>query len=139
MIHLAGCTSGGPVDQAVPSTRAVTFEYQAPTRVDPRVDFDTCSVGQAVFTTHLHFTWNSWEDRRYMVVAGADRFTYRGQVPTGRDLRVALHDPNTCLLGDVYVAPTNLSANGVPLRRVVNVREGTALAFDHEVDGSINP
>ncbi|ANM31052.1 hypothetical protein ABI59_17925 [Acidobacteria bacterium Mor1] len=117
----------------------VTFEYAADTSVDPGVDFATCSPTGAVFTTHLHFIWNGWDDRRAMTAVGNDRFVYTGPVPTGRDLTVALHDPNICLTGDVYVAPSNLSANGVPLNRVVNVFQGTGIAFRHEADGTIVP
>ena len=53
--------------------------------------------------------------------------------------RAALHDPNNCLLGGVYIAPAGLYANGVLLQQQVNVFEGTGLAFRHETDGTIVP
>ena len=120
-------------------TLPVTFEYVAATQIDPAVDFDTCTTKQVVFRTHLHFTWNDWEDRRNMTVAAADRFTYTDEIPAGRDLRIALHDPNNCLQGGVYVAPAELYANGVLLQQQINVDEGTGLAFRHETDGTIVP
>ena len=135
---VCACSSSGD-DPTGPVTMAVTFEYMADTAVDPAVDYVSCSPSGAVFTTHLHFIWNGWDDRRTMNVAGPDRFTYTAQVPTGRDLTIALHDPNTCLSGDVYVAPSNLSANGVALSRVVSVFQGEGIAFRHESDGTVVP
>lgn len=119
--------------------QAVTFEYRAPIAVDPDVDYDTCSANGARFTSHLHFIWNDWEDRRYMEAVGDTLFTYTGQVPVGQDLEIALHDPNKCLEGDVYVAPTELYANGTHLVRIVGVAQGTGLAFRQELDGTIVP
>ena len=135
----AGCGSSGGSNPTAPPTMTVTFEYDAATDVDPGVDYATCSDSGAVFTTHLHFIWNDWDDRRVMNVAGPDRFTYSGEVPTGRDLTIALHDPNNCLTGNVYIAPSNLSANGVALSRVVGVFQGDGIAFRHEDDGTIVP
>jgi hypothetical protein len=119
-------------------TVEVTFTYAAATEVDPRVDFETCSPGGPVFTTHVHFIWLDWEDRRYMTPVGADSFEYTDEAPVG-ELRTALHDPNVCLQGDVYVAPTTLRANGVLLTRQVPVRDGTGLAFTVGADGTVTP
>ena len=136
----AGCGSGGDSPtQPLPTVRDVIFEYQAMTGLDPAVDFNTCTAKQVRFATHLHFIWNNWEDRRNMVAVGDDRFRYSGPVPVDQDLTIALHDPNKCLDGDVYVAPTTLSANSVLLTRVVEVAQGTGLAFSHSSSGIITP
>ena len=117
----------------------VTFTYAAATAVDPGVDFDSCSPGSAVFTTHVHLIWINWDERRYMDPVGDDLFQYNAEVPVGQELRTALHDPNVCLQGDVYVAPSTLRANGVLLTRQVPVRDGIGLAFTVASDGSVTP
>ena len=119
-------------------TVEVTFTYAAATEVDPRVNYESCSPGGPVFTTHLHFIWLNWEDRRYMDPVGADSFEHTDEVPVG-ELRTALHDPNVCLQGDVYVAPTTLRANGVLLTREVTVRDGIGLAFTVAAEGTVAP
>ena len=138
---IAGCGGGGssPAAPTSAATRNVQFEYQASTSIDPGVDYFSCTPNQVIFFTHLHFTWNDWEDRRSMVAAGPNLFTYTGEVPTGQELEIALHDPNNCLGGDVYIAPMTLRANGVLLDRVVSVTTGTGVAFRHEADGTITP
>jgi hypothetical protein len=133
------CSGGGSNPTEPTTSRVVTFEYQAATRLDPAVDFDTCTTKQVRFAAHLHFIWNDWEDRRDLAVVGDNLFRYSGSVPVDRDLEIALHDPNNCLKGDVYVAPETLSANGVLLARVVEVAQGTGLAFRHLSDGTIIP
>jgi len=117
----------------------VTFEYLGATALDPAVDFDICTAKQVRFKTHLHFTWNDWEDRRNMDAVGDDLFRYTGEVPVGQDLEIALHDPNKCLDGDVYVAPDGLFANGILLVLVVEVDEGTGPAFRVEPNGTVTP
>lgn len=118
----------------------VSFSYAAPTAIDPGVDFDACAPNRARFTTHLHFIWNQWDDRRFMNLSGPDLFVFSGQVPIGQEVQIALHDPNTCLLGDgPYHAPATLTANGVLLNRVVTVRDGTGLAFRVDAGGTVTP
>jgi hypothetical protein len=142
-LTLGGCGGGGGGSDGptAPQTTflSVTFEYRASTKVDRAVDFKTCTAKQVRFAAHLHFTWNDWEDRRYFDKASADLYSYAGSVPVGQELKIALHDPNKCLEGDVYVAPENLYANGVLLHRVVGVDEGEGLAFRLESDGRIVP
>ena len=136
---VAGCGGGGGSSPTEVIRRPVTFEYRALTRIDPNVDFSTCTDKQVIFTVHLHFTWNNWEDRRSMRAVGTDLWTYSDQVPAERELRVALHDPNSCLEGSPYVAPENLYVNGVLLDRVVGVGEGVGLGFTVRSDGSVEP
>ncbi len=88
-----GGGDGGPAAPTAVATRNVQFEYQPSTSIDPGVDYFACPPNQVIFFTHLHFIWNDWEDRRSMVTAGPNLFTYSGEVPTGRDLQIALHDP----------------------------------------------
>ena len=139
------CGGGGssPTEPEMPApvpTATVAFTYAAPTEIDPGVDFNSCTPDGVNFTTHLHFIWNQWDDRRYMLTSGPDLFEYSGQVPIGQEVQIALHDPNTCLQGaGPYHAPTSLSANGVRLTRVVNVRDGTGLAFRVSADGTVTP
>ena len=142
----AGACGGSSAAPSTPApvptpeqTVAVSLTYRAATEVDPAVDYDSCSPTGVVFTTHLHFTWNSWDDRRYMPAAGPDLFEYTAEVPVDQDLQTALHDPNICLEGNVYVAPTELRANGLLLTSVVNVRDGTGLAFRVGADGTVAP
>ena len=142
---LAACGGGGdgggntsPTQPQI-QTLSVAFEYRARTEIDPAVDFETCTSKMVHFTAHLHFIWNDWEDRRYLRTDGKNRFWYNGEVPVGKEVQTALHDPNNCLKGDVYVAPKSLYANGVLLRRVVPVQEGTGLTFRQQADGTISP
>lgn len=128
-----------PTSAPAPQTVEVAFTYQAATTVDPAVDYATCSPTGVEFTTHLHFIWNDWDDRRYMTAAGPDLFEYSGAVPVDQDVQIALHDPNVCLEGSVYVAPTELRANGVLLSRVVPVQDGTGLGFRVADDGAVTP
>lgn len=141
---LVGGCSGGGGDSAGPTApqevfAPVTFEYQASTKIDPAVDFLTCTAKQVRFTAHLHFIWIDWEERRYFDRVSSSLFSYTAPVPAGRELNIALHDPNQCLEGDVYVAPDNLYANGALLSQVVDVAEGTGLSFRVESDGSVVP
>ena len=136
-----GGGEGGGASPTAPTLRAlaVTFEYQASTTIDPAVDFSTCTVKQVRFTSHLHFTWNEWDDRRYMKKINKNLFSYVGEVPVGQEVQIALHDPNSCLRGDPYVAPQGLYANGTLLNRIVDVDEGRGLAFRLQGDGTIVP
>lgn len=143
---VAACGGGGGEGGGNPSptqpltqTLSVAFEYRARTDIDPAVDFETCTSKKVHFTSHLHFIWNDWEDRRYLKKRGKNLFRYTGEVPVGRQVQVALHDPNNCLKGNVYVAPKGLYANGVLLRRVVDFHEGTGLEFWQQDDGTITP
>lgn len=142
-ILLGACGGGGgsptePAGSGV-STVNVAFVYLAASAIDPAVDFLTCTPQQARFSTHLHFIWNSWDDRRTMTAVGDNRFEYQAQVPTNQALEVALHDPNNCLQGNVYIAPATLSANGTPLTQVVNVSQGTGLSLRVAADGVVTP
>lgn len=136
-----GSGGGGSASPTQPQTQtlSVAFEYRARTDIDPAVDFETCTSKKVHFTSHLHFIWNDWEDRHYLRTDGKNRFWYNGEVPVGEEVQIALHDPNNCLEGDVYVAPTSLYANGVLLHRVVAVQEGTGLGFRQQDDGTIDP
>lgn len=143
---MSGACSGGgssPTEPEMPApvpTATVAFTYAAPTEIDPGVDFDSCTPDGVNFRTHLHFIWNQWDDRRFMLTSGPDLFEYSGQVPIDQDVEIALHDPNTCLLGaGPYHAPANLRANGVLLTRIVNVLDGTGLAFRVSADGTVTP
>ncbi len=145
-IIVSGACGGGGNGPTAPEmpvavpTATVAFTYASPTAIDPGVDFDACTIDRTRFTTHLHFIWNQWDDRRYMSSSGSDLFEYIGQVPIGQEVEIALHDPNTCLLGNgPYHAPANLVANGVLLTRVVSVRDGTGLAFRVSADGTVAP
>lgn len=136
---LGACGGGGGTSTpAAPTTWPAHFEYRASSSLDPAVDFETCTAKQVVFTVHLHFTWNDWEDRRTMRPVGDDLWTYDDTIPADRDLRVALHDPNNCLTGDVYTAPTRLFLNDVKLTRVEGVTEGTGLGFRIGSDGVVS-
>lgn len=128
-----------PTPTPAPATVEVAFTYQAATAVDPAVDYATCSPTGVEFTTHLHFIWNAWDDRRYMVAAGPNLFEYTGEVPADQDVEIALHDPNVCLQGSVYVAPTELRANGVLLNQEVRVQDGTGVTFRVSADGTVTP
>ncbi len=133
-----GGGGGGPAPTA-PTEVLVGFEYKAPTTLDPKVDFETCTSKQVHFSVHLHFIWNDWEDRRSMVAKGDELWAYDGLVPANSDLIIALHDPNNCLEGDVYVAPDTLFANGVLLTQVTRVPVGTGLGLRVRSDGSVVP
>ncbi len=139
---VSACGGGGPSTPTAvtpTATTAVTFEYRASTNLDPGVNFQTCTAKQVTFGVHLHFIWIDWEERRSMLAVDDNLWRYSSTIPAGRTLNIALHDPNKCLEGDVYVSPQNLFANGVLLTRVVNVDEGTGLSFTVLADGSIQP
>lgn len=148
VVVTSGCDGSSRSSPASPASRPsptptttveVHFTYQASTTVDPAVDYSTCSPTGVEFTTHLHFIWNEWDDRRYMQATGTLLFEYTARVPADQGLEIALHDPNVCLQGNVYVAPSELRANDVLLTRVVPVQDGTGLAFRVGADGTVTP
>lgn len=123
-------------------TRAtITFEYVAPTSIDPATAerFPACVQGAG--RTHIHPSWRDFA--RVDMTAAGDRWTISfADVPVGGRERIRVSDPNACAENPTGAATRDVFANGVRLTEIVDT-PGTGtepgLAFTVAEDGAVAP
>lgn len=132
---LAGCAEETPTS---PATATVQFSYVAePARSAPREYPSGCIRG--VIRTHVSVSWK--EPRIYMEPHSDSRFeTQVAGAPIGREISVAVADPNACFRNTEGRATSGVSANGVRLTRWVKTEdEGPRFLFRVAADGTVIP
>ncbi len=132
---LAGCADETPTS---PATATVQFSYvAAPAGSAPREYPYGCIRG--VIRTHVSVSWK--EPRIYMEPRSDSRFeTVVAGAPIGREVSVAVSDPNACFRNAEGRATSGVSANGVRLTRWVTTRdEGPRFLFRIAADGTVIP
>ncbi|MEP7010212.1 MAG: hypothetical protein ABJC13_07810 [Acidobacteriota bacterium] len=89
--------------------------------------------------THVSVSWK--EPRIYMEPHSDSRFeTQVAGAPIGRELSVAVSDPNACFRNAEGRATSGVSANGVRLTRwVTSGTEGPRFLFRVAADGTVIP
>lgn len=121
-----------------PATATVQFSYVAePARSAPRDYPSDCIRG--VIRTHVSVSWK--EPRIYMEPQSDSRFEAQvAGAPIGREISVAVSDPNACFRNAEGRATSGVSANGVRLTRWVKTGdEGTRFLFRVAADGTVIP
>lgn len=132
---LAGCANDTPT---APATATVQFSYvAAPAGSKPRDYPSGCIRG--VIRTHVSVSWK--EPRIYMEPRSDSRFeTAVAGAPIGREVSVAISDPNACFRNPEGRATSGVSANGVRLTRWVTTgTEGPRFLFRVAADGTVIP
>jgi hypothetical protein len=120
----------------------VTFEYRAPTMLDPMIREERLDCVLLVGETHIHLGWRNFEAVNLRQVP-PDLFTITfDDVPVGGH-RIRVSDGNACRLNITGAVTTlNVFANGVLLTRRVEtpgsgIEPGFGLSVDS--DGSVTP
>ncbi len=132
---LAACANETPT---APATATVQFSYlAAPAGPAPRNYPNGCIHG--VIRTHVSVSWK--EPRIYMDARTASRFEAEvGGAPIGREISVAISDPNACFRNAEGRATSGVSANGVRLTRwVATGPDGPRFLFRIAADGTVIP
>ncbi len=132
---LAACADETPT---APATATVQFSYLAePARPAPREYPSDCIRG--VIRTHVSVSWK--EPRIYMEPHSDARFEAQvAGAPIGREISVAVSDPNACFRNAEGRATSGVSANGVRLTRWVKTAdEGARFLFRIAADGTVIP
>jgi hypothetical protein len=132
---LAGCADETPT---APATATVQFSFvAAPAGSAPREYPSDCIRG--VIRTHVSVSWK--EPRIYMEPLSDSRFEAQvAGAPIGREVSVAVSDPNACFHNAEGRATAGVSANGVRLTRWVTTgTEGPRFLFRVAADGTVIP
>ncbi len=130
-----GCANETPT---APATATVEFSYlAAPAGPAPRNYPSNCI--RAVIRTHVSVSWK--ETRIYMEPVSEARFeTEVAGAPIGREISVAVSDPNACFRNAQGRATAGISANGVRLTRwTTGGAEGPRFLFRIAADGTVVP
>lgn len=130
----ASCADETPTG---PATATVQLSYVAePARSAPREYPSDCIRG--VIRTHVSVSWK--EPRIYMEPQSEARFqAVVAGAPIGREISVAVSDPNACFRNPEGRATSGISVNGVRLTRWVKSDEGPRFLFRIAADGTVLP
>ncbi|HEV7670960.1 MAG TPA: hypothetical protein VGS22_20780 [Thermoanaerobaculia bacterium] len=132
---LVGCADETPT---APATATVQFSFVAAPAVPAPHDYPYGCI-RGVIRTHVSVSWK--EPRIYMEPLSDSRFeaTVAG-APIGREISVAISDPNACFHNAEGRATSGVSANGVRLTRWVTTGdEGARFLFRIAADGTVIP
>jgi hypothetical protein len=130
-----------PPSQPSSGNVTVRFVYRAPTATRPDVPTSGPILACVRFSapTHAHIGWRAFELVN-MTAVGSDRWELtQTDVPVGPRNTILISDPNTCFQNPEGFATTNLSANDVPLTRLVRDGGGDGLAFTVAANGTVTP
>ncbi|HXU45305.1 MAG TPA: hypothetical protein VN783_07255 [Thermoanaerobaculia bacterium] len=129
------CSEESPT---APATSTILFSYAAAPAGTPPASYPSGCI-RSVIRTHVSVSWK--EPRVSMSEQSEGRFEVQiSGAPVGRELSVAVADPNACFRNPTGRATSGVYANGVRLTRFVSAGpEGPRFLFRVAADGSVTP